>query len=121
MGLVSLRLGNARLTRYGGGGLGEPTTLDAVHRTRLSMPKGLTLFSGSAAADFAMGTNRPMQIMHRISRLLCVSNRVVKALFPYADFLARSLSKDFLSRSPKASRVVRAAANSRGIKRSSPL
>src|SRR5947207_1795874 len=40
-GSSNFRAGKATSVRYGGGGSGEPLTLDVVHGTRLAMPTGL--------------------------------------------------------------------------------
>src|SRR4051794_36394851 len=78
-GSLNTNLSNARISRYFGGGSGEPTTRDVVHFSRLSIPNGFPLSANTPDMSISKATSGRPSRPHRTFIIILSHNEGVRS------------------------------------------
>src|SRR3954462_3657244 len=78
-GSLNTNLSNARISRYFGGGSGEPTTRDVVHFSRLAIPNGFPLSANTPDVSISKTTSGRPSRPHRTFIIILSHNEGVRS------------------------------------------
>src|SRR3954452_24121395 len=93
-GSLNTNLSNARISRYFGGGSGEPTTRDVVHFSRLSIPNGFPLSANTPDMLISKTTSGRPSSPHRTFIIIRSHNEGVRSRDNSSGHRRRFFSSD---------------------------